>query len=263
MKTIIIEGYYSFFVALILFLILASIVKYMYNKVRSSKNNFLKPNEYLPTEEIQTLKQVFYLVMMTLFIINIIYLMISTGNDVMYFSLLDIILSLITIAYIKIDDFRMAILSFAMIPFSSMNYMVFDEGSLLYLLLFILHLAALIYIAWYFYHKFKKFTKSQGLSYTILLLFAIIFVSFIFTSFVEDVNLLDSLVMVSNAFTSNGYAVLGRTILGKLNAIFLVWSGYVLSGVGTATLTVALMQRYYNKRFNELERLIKQMKDEK
>ena len=63
--------------------------------------------------------------------------------------------------------------------------------------------------------------------------------------------------MVSNAFTSNGYAVLGDSPLGKLNSIFLVWGGYILSGVGTATLTTALVSRHFNKRFEELEEMIK------
>ena len=62
--------------------------------------------------------------------------------------------------------------------------------------------------------------------------------------------------MVSNAFTSNGYAVLGDNPIGKLNSLFLVWGGYILSGVGTATLTTALLSRHFNKRFEELEELI-------
>ena len=63
--------------------------------------------------------------------------------------------------------------------------------------------------------------------------------------------------MVSNAFTSNGYAVLGDSVIGKLNSLFLVWGGYILSGVGTATLTTALLSRHFNKRFEELEELIR------
>ena len=73
----------------------------------------------------------------------------------------------------------------------------------------------------------------------------------------EGKNLLDSLVMVSNAFTSNGYAVLGDSPIGKLNSLFLVWGGYILSGVGTATLTTALLSRHFNKRFEGLEEMIK------
>ena len=67
--------------------------------------------------------------------------------------------------------------------------------------------------------------------------------------------------MVSNAFTSNGYAVLGDSPIGKLNSLFLVWGGYILSGVGTATLTTALLSRHFNKRFEELEEMIKNNND--
>ena len=63
--------------------------------------------------------------------------------------------------------------------------------------------------------------------------------------------------MVSNAFTSNGYAVLGTSPIGKLNSLFLVWGGYILSGVGTATLSAALVARHFNKKFETLEELIK------
>jgi hypothetical protein len=60
--------------------------------------------------------------------------------------------------------------------------------------------------------------------------------------------------MVSNAFTSNGYAILGKSIVGRMNAIFLVWSGYLLSGVGTATLTAALLMKHYDKKFEKMEK---------
>ena len=68
--------------------------------------------------------------------------------------------------------------------------------------------------------------------------------------------------MVSNAFTSNGYTVLGNSIVGKINSIFLVWGGYIISGAGTATLTAALLLRRFNKRFKELERLIEEGSDD-
>ncbi len=67
--------------------------------------------------------------------------------------------------------------------------------------------------------------------------------------------------MVSNAFTSNGYAILGTTIAGKINALILVWGGYVLSGVGTATLTAAILMKHFNHKFEENERLNKELKE--
>ena len=96
---------------------------------------------------------------------------------------------------------------------------------------------------------------------TIILLFALVFVSFLITQMDESVNPLDALVMVSNAFTSNGYAVLGSSIPGKINSLFLVWGGYILSGVGTATLTAAILIRHFNHRFDELEEMIKNNND--
>jgi hypothetical protein len=66
--------------------------------------------------------------------------------------------------------------------------------------------------------------------------------------------------MVSNAFTSNGYAILGKSSLGKVNSIILVWAGFILSGVGTATMTVAIVKRHLNKRFDDLEEMVKKNK---
>ena len=68
--------------------------------------------------------------------------------------------------------------------------------------------------------------------------------------------------MVSNAFTSNGYAILGNTGIGKLTAIFLVWGGYTISGVGTATLAVSIIMGYVNRRFDDIEDLVKKKKKE-
>lgn len=101
-----------------------------------------------------------------------------------------------------------------------------------------------------------EYTNSNGLGITIILLFVIIFASFFITQYVENVNALDSLVMVSNEFTGNGFAVFGDSVPGKLNSLLLVWGGYVLSGAGAATLTSAILIRHFNKRFEELEKLI-------
>ena len=108
-----------------------------------------------------------------------------------------------------------------------------------------------------YYDKFRQYTESNGLSLTILVLFVLIFISFIITQIVEGVNPLDYLVMVSNAFTSNGYAILGDSMAGKINSLALVWGGYILSGVGTATLTAAILMRHFNHKFDEMEKLIK------
>lgn len=86
-------------------------------------------------------------------------------------------------------------------------------------------------------------------------------------AFIENEDPLNAIVMVSNAFTSNGYAILGDTTGGKINSIILVWSGYILSGAATATLTVSiLMRRFkskledYDKKLDELQESLNELK---
>ena len=102
------------------------------------------------------------------------------------------------------------------------------------------------------------YTSSHGLGVTIILLFVIVFASFLLTQVAENVSPLNSLVMVSNAFTSNGYTVLGKSVPGKINSLFLVWGGYILSGVATATLTAAILIKHFNRRLEKLEKLIEE-----
>ena len=109
-----------------------------------------------------------------------------------------------------------------------------------------IHIPVFIYFIKVYYDKFSDYTESHGLSLTIILLFVIVFISFLVTQLVEGVNPLDSMVMVSNAFTSNGYAILGHSIPGKINSIFLVWGGYIISGTATASLTAAILLRHFN-----------------
>ena len=77
--------------------------------------------------------------------------------------------------------------------------------------------------------------------------------------FIENEDPLNAIVMVSNAFTSNGYAILGDTTGGKINSIFLVWSGYILSGAATATLTVAILMRNFKSRLNDYDKKLDEL----
>ena len=61
--------------------------------------------------------------------------------------------------------------------------------------------------------------------------------------------------------SSNGYSILGHSIPGKINSIFLVWGGYIISGAGTATLTAAILIRHFNKRLDELEKIMEEGSD--
>ncbi|WP_405324030.1 hypothetical protein [Methanobrevibacter sp.] len=244
-----------------LYLVSSYILKYL---KRNRHKRLLNSTEYLPKEETQTLKQVFYLIIITLCFVDILYSLVFWSSDDFYrhFIFYDVLVSLICCLAIKKDTLTEKIIMIFLIPLSSLLHSTLDDPAILLVILLAVHFIGLAYVIKVYYGKFIHFTESNGLGISILLLFGLVFVSFIFTSFAEGKNLLDSLVMVSNAFTSNGYAVLGDTPIGKLNSLFLVWGGYILSGVGTATLTTALLSRHFNKRFEELEELIKNNNDE-
>jgi hypothetical protein len=73
---------------------------------------------------------------------------------------------------------------------------------------------------------------------------------------------MDSITMVSNAFTSNSFDPAGKSMIGKLDSLVLAWGGFILSGVGTATLSVSIVMRYVNRRFDDMEDLVKKKKKE-
>lgn len=243
-------------IEIIIFLVAVTIGIFVVNKLKNSDTKFLNPTEYLPTEEIHSIKQIYYLIMMGLCFVVALYALVFDSGDLTYFVIFDIIFSLYIAITIEKDSAWKKVLILFLIPYGSLTYLMFNFT--LISLLDLIHIPVFLYLIKYYYDKFKVYTESNSLGITIVLLFSIVFVSFFITIFVEGVNPLDSLVMVSNAFTSNGYAVLGKSIPGKVNSLFLVWSGYLISGVGTATLTVALLTRHYNKRFDDLEKLIKE-----
>ena len=243
---------------IIIFLIVVAIGTFVYKKVMSSSNALSNLGEVLPEDEIHTLKQVFYLILMSLAFIDILYALISS-EGIIYFVIFDIALSLFLAITLDKSSLKGKIILLLLVPFDSINFLLF--GSLLLSYIDLIHVLVFIYFVKLYYDKFRQYTESNGLSVTIVVLFALIFISFILTQIVEDVYPLDSLVMVSNAFTSNGYAVLGTTIAGKINALILVWGGYVLSGVGTATLTAAILMKHFNHKFEENERLNKELKE--
>ena len=243
---------------IIIFLLLVAIGTVVYKKLMSSSNTLSNLGEVLPEDEIHTLKQVFYLILMALAFIDILYALISS-EGIIYFVIFDIALSLFLAITLDKSSLKGKIILLLLVPFDSINFLLF--GSLLLSYIDLIHVLVFIYFVKFYYDKFRQYTESNGLSVTIVVLFALIFISFILTQIVEDVYPLDSLVMVSNAFTSNGYAVLGTTIAGKINALILVWGGYVLSGVGTATLTAAILMKHFNHKFEENERLNKELKE--
>lgn len=242
---------------IIVYLVLILVIDFIYKNTDIKTYKILNPQEYLPDEEIHSLRQVFYLIMMGLFFVNILYLLMTIGSDVYYLALFDIALSIYVAITLDKTSLKNKILAILLIPFGSLTYVLF--GNTLVGLLDFIHVPVYMYLIKIYFDKFREYTESNGLGIAILLLFTIVFVSFLFTQFAESVNPLDSLVMVSNAFTSNGYAILGKTIPGKIDAVILVWSGYLLSGVGTATLASAILIRHFNNKIEEYDDRLNQI----
>lgn len=143
------------------------------------------------------------------------------------------------------------ILLFFLITLASITFLIFGESLIEYWNF--LRIPAFIYLIKYFYDKFRNYTDEHRLGFSIILLFSILFFSIVITMFVENEDPLNAIVMVSNAFTSNGYAILGNTTGGKIDSIILVWSGYILSGAATATLTAAILIRHFSSKLKEYD----------
>ena len=251
------------FISILIFGVLFTLGKYIYNKLNNNNSRVLNPLEYFPEEEFQTLKQVFYLIMILIFFIFIIYLLIVKKTDFIGITFLQIIVSLYVALTLDYSSWKNKILFFLLIPYEAIGFLILNEP-IIFLPIHIFHIIIYAYLMKVYFDKFWKYTETNSLGITIILLFTIIFISFIITSIAESVDPLNAMVMVSNAFTSNGYAILGKSSVGKLNSLLLVWGGYVISGVGTATLTAAILSRHnhkrekeLNKRLDELESLIK------
>lgn len=249
----------EFLVSFAAFLILSYVGKFLYGKIKSSsffsKSKLLNLSEYLPEEEFTTVCQVFYLIMIVIFVTNIVYILFGWREESFNLLILDVLVSLFVIVKGDIKLSENKVLFIVLVPFASLSYLFFANNLLS--VLDLVHVFAFPYLIVLYYRKFLEYTETNSLGITILLLFGIIFVSFIVTMLAEHVFPLDSLVMVSNAFTSNGYSVLGNSTVGKIDSLVLVWSGFLLSGVGTATLAVAIIMKYANDKFDHLEEMVR------
>ena len=250
---------FQLFAVIIIFLILTILGKVIY-PILKKYGKSIKIKKLLPEDEVHSLIQVFYLILMALCVVNIFYSLVGSLNDANYLAIFDIALSLYFAITLDMISWKNRAVWLLLIPYGSLAYPLF--GLSLVILADFLHAFIFIYIAKLNLDKFVEYTNSNALGITIILLFAVIFAGFFITQYAEGENALDSLVIVSNQFTGNGYSAFGSTISGKLNSLLLVWGGYILSGVGAATLTAALLIRHFKKEFEELRKLIEEGEEE-
>ena len=245
------------------FAALVYITKYIVNKSRLiahfKKSRLSNPQEYFPSEEVFLLKQVFYLIVILVIIMVCLYLTFDWNEGFIY--LLDIVVSIYLALKIGKDSLKDKVLLFLLIPFGSLTGLLFGDS--IVVLLDLTHIIGYLYFIKVYFRKFVEYSENNGLGIAIILLFAIILVSFLFTIIVEKVSPMDSMTMVSNAFTSNSFDASGKNIIGKINSLVLAWSGFILSGVGTATLAASIVNGYVSRQFGEMKDLVKKKKEEK
>lgn len=253
----------NFLICGLVFIVSFYAVRFIWPRIlRNSTLNtskFLSLKNYLPDEEAQTIKQLYYLIMIIIFVFIILYSIFGWTSGRHVIIVIDIVFSIYLAYEMDKRSVQRKFLFFFLIPFGSISSVILG-GYLPFIFLDLLHCLSYLYMIKVYYKKFQDYTQTNGLGIAIMLLYLIIFVSFFITIVVENVSPLDSMVMVSNAFTSNGYAILGSSGIGKVDSIILVWGGFLLSGVGSATLAVAIIRRNLSKRFDHLEELIKKNK---
>ena len=255
---------FQILVAMGVFVALAYAARYIANNGRLinrfKKSRLSNPLEYFPSEAVFLLKQVFYLAVIMVIIIICLYLTFDWNEGFYFIYLLDIVVSIYLALKMDKDSRKDKVLLFLLIPFGSITALLFGEG--IVVLLDLTHIIGYLYFIKVYFRKFVDYTENNGLGVTIILLFAIILISFLFTILVENVSPMDSMTMVSNAFTSNSFDASGKNIIGKLNSLVLAWSGFILSAVGTATLAVSIVNNYVDRQFSEMKEFVKKKKEE-
>ncbi len=255
---------FQILVAMGVFVALTYAARYIANNGRLinrfKKSRLSNPLEYFPSEAVFLLKQVFYLAVIMVIIIICLYLTFDWNEGFYFIYLLDIVVSIYLALKMDKDSRKDKVLLFLLIPFGSITALLFGEG--IVVLLDLTHIIGYLYFIKVYFRKFVDYTENNGLGITIILLFAIILISFLFTILVENVSPMDSMTMVSNAFTSNSFDASGKNIIGKLNSLVLAWSGFILSGVGTATLAVSIVNNYVDRQFSEMKEFVKKKKEE-
>jgi hypothetical protein len=261
---LILDIIFQLLVAIGIFVVLVYVGKYIIPKsrllARFKASRFSNPLEYFPSEGIMSLKQLFYLVMILVFIITILYLTFDWKGGSYLIFVLDILVSVCLAINWSTDTLKNKFILFLLIPFGSITGILFGDS--IVFLLDLTHIIGYLYFIKVYFRKFVEYTENNGLGITIILLFGIILISFLFTILVENVSPMDSITMVSNAFTSNSFDASGKNIIGKLNSLVLAWSGFILSGVGTATLAVSIVNNYVDRQFSEMKEFVKKKKEE-
>ena len=108
---------------IIIFLALTLLGKLIYNKLKNRFGNSIDMYEVLPEEEVHTLIQVFYLILMALCVVNIFYSIMGSPKDVYYFVIFDLTLSLFFAISLDTDSRKNKVVWLLLVPYGSLAYL--------------------------------------------------------------------------------------------------------------------------------------------
>ena len=109
----------QFAVVIVIFLILTVLGQFIHTKLKNRYGKSIDMNKLLPEEEVHTLKQVFYLILMALCIVNIFYSITGSELDVVYFIIFDVALSLYFAILLDKSSIKNKIIWLLLVPYRS------------------------------------------------------------------------------------------------------------------------------------------------
>ena len=151
------------FFVIAIFIILTLLGEFIYKKLKKNYLNSIDMTDYLPEDEVHTLKQVFYLIMMALCVVVIFYSLVGSLMDAYYLAIFDILLSLYLAITLDKSSRKNKILLLLLIPYGSLSYTFFDID-LLMLIMDIIHVLVFIYFAKVYLDKFMDEKLESSLS---------------------------------------------------------------------------------------------------
>ena len=131
-------------IPILVFGVLFAVGKLIFNKLVNSNSRFFNPKEYFPEQELETLNQVYYLVMMLIFFVFILYIMIFEGKELLPIAVLQILISLYVALTLDYSSWNNKILFFLMVPYESLVFLVFGEF-LMFWPIYLIHILVYAY----------------------------------------------------------------------------------------------------------------------
>ena len=108
----------------LIFGVLFAVGKFIYQKMSNSESRVLNPSEYFPQQELETLRQVFYLIMMMIFFVFILYIMMVQAKEILPIAVLQVILSIYVALTLDYSKWYNKILFFLLVPYESLVMIV-------------------------------------------------------------------------------------------------------------------------------------------